>query len=102
MALHPYHYIDPKTNDFHDAYHSAMYLSFIAECAERMLESDLTNFSPAGRVQNDAEIDALGDLINHNATTHKLACLQIPELKSWHGDETHADERMARLLAVRA
>jgi len=102
MALNPYPYIDPKTNDFHDAYHSAMFLSCIAECAERMLESDLTKFSPAERVQNDAEIDALGGLISHNAQTYNLACLQIPELESWQSGDTPADPRMTRLLAVRA
>jgi len=97
MALDPYLYIDPLTDDFKDARHSAIYLSFIAECVDKLLESPPPTLSPA---EIDANIDALVDLINHNANTYKLACLQIPELEADQSFTTFADERMTRLLAV--
>jgi len=102
MALDPYLYIDPATGDFKDARHSALYLSFIAEWVDIFLEPDPPAHSPAKQIEIDAGIDALGELINHNANTYKLACLQIPELEADQSFTTFADERMARLLAVRA
>jgi len=97
MALDPYLYIDPLTDDFKDARHSAIYLSFIAECVDKLLESPPTTLSPA---EIDASIDALGQLINHNAKTYKLACLQIPELEVDQSFTTLAEDRMTRLLTV--
>ena len=99
MALDPYLYIDPLTDDFKDARHSSIYLSFIAECVDKLLESTPPTLSP---VEINSSIDALGHLINHNANTYKLACMQIPELEVDQTINTPTGERIARLRAVSA
>jgi len=71
-------------------------MTFIGDCVDRLVESDITTLSASDK----ADLIALGDLINHNMDNYKLACNQIPELEADQSVNSNQNPRITALLVV--